>query len=172
MLTKGKLPWMEKVELESAYASVGEYGYDFNVLKHKNHGIEWRVLDSFDLNYLEQLGNLMVLIAEYSDQLFSEKGFDHLPNPRKSKIWNDMTFECVYKSGSEAPIDHEWFNTLGIPYDKSLNYTAYETLKLISKHLFENYKDSYLVTHFIKGTFNEPFISNLNAKVTEKFMMQ
>jgi hypothetical protein len=168
---------MEKVSINSGYESVGEYGYDFNVLKHKNHGIEWRVLDSFDKNYLEEVSLCLILIAEFSSYILTNHGDKAIPNPRLNEFWNEMTYKCLFEQGSEAEIDFSVFTEylkLDVTTEDIKSFSAYEGLNWMMRYLFEKFKEGELVKKFYeKGSLlREPLIPNFNKIVKQKFLMQ
>ena len=74
----------------SPYLPPETIGYDFNYNKFKNHGIEFRILDWFPEEHLEDIMNLLILICQHS--LLCP-----IPDPRENGAWKDFCAASIMK---------------------------------------------------------------------------
>ena len=130
--------WYNKL-VSSPYFLNANIGYDVNFNKFKNHGVEIRFFDWFPEEYLTDVMNVFVLLAQHS-MVRGECSLD------KSR-YTTLLLDCVQK-GFMALLDVDQANVilsdLGLKRcDHSL--TPCQLLSLISDQLFDLYHDSDLI---------------------------
>jgi len=109
-MEKGKLldttpsAYMRLVHAKSHYNAPQITGYDFNYNKFTKHGIEFRALDAFPVQYLEPVMNFLVLVCDYSTK-------HTIPDPIHQTAWIEATVE-VLRKGSTAILE--------MPYCKAI----------------------------------------------------
>ena len=162
--TYTRLPWMHRVQYESIYQLNDQHGYDFNFLKHTNHGIEWRIFDAFPEEYLEDVCLLMLWIADFA--LMQEKV---PPVAQESKIWNDVTFDCVFKNGSLAVIPKEYLNHIGVETDEDVDVETALQLWLNTAEKIFLFKDWGICVKNMTNKRTRPVIPNFNKYISNKF---
>ncbi len=88
--------WLNKIEKHTGYKLGEKIGMDFNMMKHKNLGLEWRIMDMFPYEYLEDFMLMIFLLIDYSINL-------NIENPIYSKRWNKLVFKCLTEGWSYIP---------------------------------------------------------------------
>jgi hypothetical protein len=161
-----RLPWMQKVQDESIYELNDQHGYDFNFLKHTNHGIEWRIFDAFPEEYLENVCLLMLWIADFA--LIQENEMI-LPVAQESKIWNDVTFDCIFKNGNLSMIPKEYLYHIGVETDKDVDIETALQLWLNTAERTFLFKDWGVCIKNMTNKSSRPVIPNFNRYISNKF---
>jgi hypothetical protein len=162
--TLTRLPWMQRVQDESMYELNVQHGYDFNFLKHTNHGIEWRIFDAFPEEYLENVCLLMLWIADFA--LMQEVV---PPVAQESKIWNDVTFDCVFKNGSLAVIPNEYLKHIGVETDNDVDVETALQLWLNTAEKMFLFRDWGVCVQNMTSKRTRPVIPNFNKYISNKF---
>jgi hypothetical protein len=109
-MEKGKLmdttpsAYMKYLHEKSHYNPPSVTGYDFNYNKFTKHGIEFRALDAFPVQYLEPVMNFLVLICDYSTK-------HAIPDPIHEPAWTEATVE-VLRKGSVAIIEPPYYRAI------------------------------------------------------------
>ena len=109
-MEKGKLmdttpsAYMKAIHSKSPYNPPTVTGYDFNYNKFTKHGIEFRALDAFPVQYLEPVMNFLVLVCDYSTK-------HAIPDPIHEASWTDATVEVLHK-GSVAILEPAYSNSI------------------------------------------------------------
>lgn len=162
--------WLNKLINKTNYKLSDMIGLDFNYMKHINHGIEWRILDSFPIKYMSELIIFICNVIDYSLIL-------DIPNPIHNKCWNKLTYKCIKYGWSYNPKKYiirefEMIFKLNL-YDeyKSLDIkNMYEFIKLFNKKIYEkllNINDIKLIDNLI-GSLQLPKLKCWNKKIWEK----
>lgn len=113
--TNLRLPWMHRVQDESIYELNSEHGLDINFMKHRNHGIEWRIFDAFPTEHLQEISILMLFIADYA-----LKKDNFIPTAQTSDIWNQTTFDCIFAKGSDSLISPTYCKLIGLDVEQPI----------------------------------------------------
>ena len=166
----GKLLVMDKpVEPEFWYNQLDgtpylpnpQIGYDLNFNKFKNHGIELRFFEWFPEEYLGDVMNFIVLLAQHS----LTRGATHLEKSR----YNHLIKNCVQKGFTYLiPVDecNVILSDLGLPVvDRS--HTAHSLLSSISDQLYDLYHTSDLIQK-MSPHMTRPSIVNYNRTAFEQ----
>jgi len=72
-----------------AYKTMPSLGLDINFNKHWNHGLEFRMFDWFPE---QDIPNLLRMLVWMCDEALA---VDHVADPRKSIVWNNVAMRCV-----------------------------------------------------------------------------
>ena len=130
--------WYNKLA-SSPYFLNANIGYDVNFNKFKNHGVEIRFFDWFPEEYLTDVMNVFVLLAQHS----FVRGECSLDKSRYTSILLD----CV-KKGFTARLTSDQANVilgdLGLPLS-TIPQTPFQLLSSISDQLFDLYHGSDLI---------------------------
>jgi alanine dehydrogenase len=145
---------------DTPYLPNAQIGYDLNFNKFKNHGIELRFFEWFPEEYLGDVMNFIILLAQHS----LTRGATTIDKSR----YNQLIKNCVQK-GFTYLIPVEECNVilgdLGLPTVDTAN-TAHTLLSSISDQLYDLYHTSDLIRkmspHMIR-----PFIVNYNRTAFE-----
>ena len=148
--------WYNQLHKISPYVFNNNIGFDINFNKFKNHGVEIRFLDWFPEEYLKDLINVFVLLAQHSLEL-ENTSF-------KKENYNNIVLNCV-QSGFTSLLSIQDCNQLLTdlhldPVDKQMS--AYELLKEISDRLYEKYNDGSFVK-LISPNMEKPHLVNYNS---------
>jgi hypothetical protein len=109
-MEKGKLmqttpsDYMKCMHTKSPYNPPQITGYDFNYNKFMKHGIEFRALDAFPVQYLEPVMNFLVLVCDYSTKYA-------IPDAIHEPAWTDATVE-VLRKGSTAILEAPYYKAI------------------------------------------------------------
>jgi len=150
---------------DTPYVPNPSIGFDINFNKFKNHGVEIRFLEWFPEEYLTDLMNFFVLLAQHSFVIGKKASFDK-SNYRSiilSCIRKGFTYKMSYKE-----CDHI-LHDLSLPtmiYAYSA-YTPFDLLQYISTQLYRRYADSELVQQMSPG-MKRPVLVNYNRIAYEK----
>jgi len=142
-------------QLETPYLPIDQIGYDINFNKFKNHGVEIRFFEWFPEEYLGDVMNFIILLAQHS----LTRGSFSLDKLK----YNNLIKNCVQK-GFTYLISIEdcnvILNDLGLPcIDREL--TAHELLSSLSNHLYDLYHESEVVQK-MSPSMTRPTIVNYN----------
>jgi hypothetical protein len=162
-----KLPeyfWLRKVEEKSGYLFTEKIGMDFNMLKHKNLGIEWRIMDMFPYEYLEDFTMTLLLIIDYCIRF-------NISNPIYSKTWNKLVYGCIMKGWTFCPnnniilrFDKEFdLNITNIWHDQKQK-TIYNFFNLVIDEIyFKMEKSGFgILYNSMNEVKRKPYIYNWN----------
>jgi len=142
-------------QLETPYLPIDQIGYDVNFNKFKNHGVEIRFFEWFPEEYLGDVMNFIILLAQHS----LTRGSFSLDKLK----YNNLIKNCVQK-GFTYLISIEdcnvILNDLGLPcIDREL--TAHELLSSLSNQLYDLYHESEVVQK-MSPSMTRPTIVNYN----------
>lgn len=134
-------------ERETGYLMNNEIGYDVNVNKFKNHGVELRFFDWFPEQYLSAVMSFLVLLAVHSQEGWLS------PTCRRP-LYSRMVTGCVFE-GFQYRITKEDANHIileDLRFDVETEYvsrdmTAYELLCHINAVLFKRYVTDQKTPH-------------------------
>jgi hypothetical protein len=128
--------WLNKVEKKTGYKLCDKIGMDFNMLKHKHLGLEWRIMDMFPFEFMEDFLLTLFLIIDYTCKF-------NINNPVYDNTWNDFVFNCVSKGWTYVPNKHfvkkidNLFNlTVYNEWIKSDNKCVYNYFNLIIDEIY------------------------------------
>jgi hypothetical protein len=165
------LKWMQCVHKYSGYENLEEYGYDFNIYKHANHGIEWRIFDAFDKSLLEDVCLLILLMCDFAMNKTMEETIK-LEKASASDFWNDLCFRGIFLEGSDGVVDLETLsNILGLKQAKlnpGQEHTFFDVLTFLSSYLYENHRGK-MWYFFNENPGKEPKIPNFNSFIRSIF---
>ena len=149
---------------DSPYITNQSIGYDINFNKFKNHGIEIRFLEWFPEEYLIDLMNFFVLLAQHSLTVGQV--------PFNKAHYRGIILSCIQKGFTYKMSDKECdiiLSDLSLPlitysYD---GFSPYDLLQHISTLLYRRYADSELVQRMSPG-MKRPILVNYNRMAYEK----
>jgi hypothetical protein len=156
--------WLRKVEEKEGYIFTEKIGMDFNMLKHKNLGIEWRIMDSFPYEYLEDFMMTLILIIDYSIKF-------NVKNPIYSKTWNKLVYGCVLDGWSFCPddqiiekFDREFDLHISDIWDQQKIKTIYNFFNLVVDEIyFKMEKSGFgILYNSMNQVKRKPYIYNWN----------
>jgi hypothetical protein len=125
-----KLPeyfWLNRIEEKTGYKLTEKIGMDFNMLKHKNLGIEWRIMDMFPYEFMEDFILTLFLIIDYCSTL-------NIHNPIYDNLWNNLVYNCVSKGWSYVP-NKNYIKKM----DDLFNLSLYSEWKKLDNRCVYNY---------------------------------
>jgi hypothetical protein len=150
--------WRSRIKQDLLYnLPENEIGYDFNFSKHYQSGLEFRLLDGFPLEIMEDVLNVILLICEHSYNFIDLSEIELCSN---TQIWNEIVYESMTE-GYEAKINKKLMDKF-IKILKINIFIKDEELYLeefyyrILEQLFEQYKNTntnvlqFLTTNFTK----------------------
>ncbi len=152
--------WYNQLQ-DTPYLPNPQIGYDLNFNKFKNHGIELRFFEWFPEEYLGDVMNFIVLLAQHS----LTRGVTPLDKSR----YNHLIKNCVQKGFTYSiPIDecNVILSDLGLPSVEH-SYTAHALLSSISDQLYDLYHDSDLINK-MSPHMARPSITNYNRTAFER----
>ena len=162
--------WLKKIEKHTGYKFSDKIGMDFNMLKHKNLGLEWRIMDMFPYDFLEDFMLKLLLIIDYC-MLFNIK------NPIYDKEWNKLVFGCITHGWSFIPskklvkkfdklFDFGLYNQWSNEKDKSI----YNYFNLIIDYIyyFMEKRGFGKLYKTLSNTIRKPVVYNWNKMKWEK----
>ena len=147
--------WYNKLNESSPYFSNNNIGFDINFNKFKNHGVEIRFLDWFPEEYLKDLVNFIILLAQHSLEL-NDTSFN-------KNSYNIIVSNCV-KNGFSSLLSIEDCNQILTDLHLELVHTqmsAFELLKIIRDILYEKYSNGTFVK-LISPHMEKPDLVNYN----------
>jgi len=155
--------WYNHLE-DAPYLPNPSIGFDINFNKFKNHGIEIRFLEWFPEEYLADLMNFFVLLAQHSLTV-GQVSFD------KSK-YRAIILSCIRKGFTYKMSDKECdliLSDLSLPTltFSYTGFTPFDLLQHISTLLYRRYADSELVQKMSPG-MKRPVLVNYNRIAYEK----
>ncbi|MCL9807358.1 hypothetical protein NAT51_17660 [Flavobacterium amniphilum] len=174
--------WRDQIEAHMEYEQLSELGLDFNQEKMYQSGFEFRSLDEFPADYLNDVLLAILLICEHSLNLPDVQwGHD-------SVNWNNLVFNSL-KSGYQTQIDeaekNEILHVLQILNPSSPDYdtlkAAFEAITMLDEFFFkilavlhDQYKDNNLCMDAMYGqkTNTPPTWANFNKYQTERHLQQ
>ena len=140
------------------------------MMKHKNLGIEWRIMDMFPYEYLEDFMLMVFLLIDYSINL-------NIENPIYSKRWNKLVFKCLTEGWTYIPkkkivkkLDNVFKLDIYKVWLESENKSIYNYFNiLIDKVYFVMEKNGFgdMYKYFVKN-HRKPIIYNWNRTKWEK----
>ena len=149
--------WYNKLHKTSPYVFNKNIGFDINFNKFKNHGVEIRFLDWFPEEYLKDLINVFVLLAQHSLEL-DNTSFN-------KENYNDIVLNCV-KYGFTGLLSitesNQILTDLQVELCVDKEITAYKLLQMISDTLYEKYNDGSFVK-LISPNMEKPYLVNYNS---------
>jgi len=127
--------WYHPYYKKCGYIRCDSIGFDFNFNKHKNHGIEFRVIDYFPEEQLHEFMCLLVYLMDHS--LCADAS-----NPVEDPQWNDMMYEVILK-GDAAELTSFMIEPLkqlfNLPYKTLSTKSPLALLKTIQDKLCTMY---------------------------------
>ncbi len=164
--------WRDRIESEMEYELLPEVGLDFNQEKMYQSGFEFRSLDEFPADYLNDVLYAIILLCEHSL---------HLPDVKwghDSAAWNNLVFNSL-KSGYKTTIsDDEKAEILATLQILDVNDANHDSLKVafdaitkldafffkIIAVLYDKYKDNNICLDSMFGTetSSAPYWENYN----------
>jgi alanine dehydrogenase len=151
--------WYNQLD-DTPYLPNAQIGYDLNFNKFKNHGIELRFFEWFPEEYLGDVMDFIVLLAQHS----LSRGATTVNKSR----YNDLIKNCVQKGFTYLiPVDecNVILGDLGLlMIDRP--HTAHTLLSLISDRLYDLYRTSELIQK-MSPSMSRPSIVNYNRTAFE-----
>lgn len=147
--------WYNKLHESSPYDLNNHIGFDINFNKFKNHGVEIRFLDWFPEEYLKDLVNFIVLLAQHSLEL-DDTSFE-------KNNYNRILVNCV-KNGFTHLLSIDDCNLILRNLHLDLidtEMTAYTLLKIINDRLYEKYSNGSFIK-LISPNMEKPYLVNYN----------
>lgn len=148
--------WYNKLHENSAYHKHDNIGYDINLNKFKNHGIELRIFEWFPEEYLTGVINFLVLLAEHS---LTKKSFIYDSN----KLQNILC-KCI-RDGFMTTLSIDECNLIVslLKLNKKIttDHTPFELLNIINDMLYTKYANSNFVNK-ISPDMKKPNLVNYN----------
>ena len=149
---------------DSPYITNQSIGFDINFNKFKNHGVEIRFLEWFPEEYLTDLMNFFVLLAQHSLTIGQV--------PFNKAHYRTIILSCIRKGFTYKMSDKECdiiLSDLSLPvitysYD---GFTPHDLLQHISTLLYRRYADSELVRKMSPG-MKRPILVNYNRMAYKK----
>jgi saccharopine dehydrogenase (NAD+, L-lysine-forming) len=141
---------------DSPYLINQSIGYDINFNKFKNHGIEIRFFEWFPEEYMVDVANFFILLAQHS---ITTGSFSY----DKSK-YDTIIHGCVRRGFTyELSIleCQQVLSDLSLPLHGLKPMTAYELLTHMSHLLFERYHDGEIV-RLMSPNMKQPVFVNYN----------
>lgn len=156
--------WYNRLD-DTPYLPNAQIGYDLNFNKFKNHGIELRFFEWFPEEYLGDVMNFIILLAQHSlvhgSTASSAGAIDKLR-------YNDLIKNCVQKGFTYSIPVKECniiLSDLGlVVVDQP--HTAHSLLSLISDQLYDRYHTSDLIKK-MSPQMKKPLIVNYNRMAFE-----
>lgn len=174
--------WRDQIEAEMEYEMLSEVGLDFNQEKMYQSGFEFRSLDEFPAEYLNDVLFAVILICEHSLNLPDVQwGHD-------SEIWNNLVFKTLkmgYATEMTSEEKNEVLNLLQLLNPEDENYSIlkaeFEVITLLDEFFFkilavlhDKYKDNNICLDAMYGqkTSSPPKWNNFNKYQTERHLQQ
>jgi saccharopine dehydrogenase (NAD+, L-lysine-forming) len=151
--------WYNQLE-DMGYIPTTQIGYDLNFNKFKNHGIEIRFFEWLPEEYLGDIMNVILLLAQHS----LVRGSFSLDRSK----YQSLLKNCVQKGFTYLiPIEecNIIMEDLGLP-SVSKPHTAHSLLSRISDQIYDHYKGSDLIRNMSPG-MKRPLIANYNRTAFE-----
>jgi len=175
--------WRHKVEKDSGYCFLEkkedeivemDMGYDLNMMKHYQSGIEIRFLDAFSPKYLKSFLYSFFLLLE---DIWNQSFFQNLESIRKSKEWNDLVFEVLkngYKTCFKTKEEYNFWNDLFNKDNEILNKEYFrEDIKICDwfMKVVNNKRKKYKeMSKWNESQFLKYFIKD-KSEIEEEFYM-
>lgn len=155
--------WYNRLMSNSPYKQNEEIGYDFNVNKFKNHGLELRFFDWFPEEYLTDVIHFIILLSQHALVIS--------PLTMTYDLYATMVQRCVQK-GFTCKLTAEECNRMlrdlrlehMISPLKEQGGTPYQLLTHISDVLYSMYSNSELVKKMAPNMMR-PVLVNYNEHV-------
>ena len=149
---------------DSPYITNQSIGFDINFNKFKNHGVEIRFLEWFPEEYLTDLMNFFILLAQHSLTI-GQVSF-------KKEQYRTIILSCIQRGFTYKMSDKECdiiLSDLSLPRQtfSYTGFTPFDLLQYISTHLYRRYADSELVQKMSPG-MKRPVLVNYNRIAYEK----
>jgi len=126
--------WFNKYYEVSDYTKETQIGVDINFHKHKNHGIELRIFDYFEISKLEKIMIFIILLLDYSLE-------NKIESPVKNKTWNEFVVNILLDK--DTKISGNIKNEFGKIFNINLNnQSILEFYNNIYKKLLKKYEYS------------------------------
>ncbi|AQN68073.1 hypothetical protein [Saudi moumouvirus] len=158
--------WYNKIYNITDYKQVDNIGYDINYAKHLNSGIEFRILDYFPEECLEDLINFMILLLDHSlENKINISCYE-------SDEWHEFT-KNVLLDGYTSKIPYKLLITLNkilkFPLINTSNVTTY--VNSLIDFLYVKYK-SGPCSSLMSPNMKKPKLHNVNRYMWENNYLQ
>ncbi len=155
--------WYNRMMADSPYIAHTEIGYDVNVNKFKNHGLEVRFLDWFPETYLPAVLDVFVLLGAHARAMGCGSSY-------KKEAYHGIIAKCL-RGGCTARLTREeqgriW-RDMGLEAGTGLERgesSPFEVLRDIVHELYSRYASSDVVQKMSPG-MPEPCLVNYNEEV-------
>lgn len=126
--------WYKKFYENNAYTPQELIGFDINFNKHKNHGIELRFFDSFDV---KRLYPLLYLLINILDKAVKQTNVE---NPIHSESWNNFTADAM-RFGKDLVISEDVYkmyeSVFQVKLERYTSNSAHNILKSLTMQLYD-----------------------------------
>lgn len=156
-----KAYWYNQLK-DSPYLINQTIGYDINFNKFKNHGVEIRFFEWFPEEYLIDVANFFVLLAQHS---LTSNTF-----PFQKINYNSILQGCVQKGFMyelSVTESNQIVEDLHLPLPIDQPITAHELLSAISDILYDYYHDGEIV-RLMSPNMKKPCLVNYNYIAFQK----
>ena len=153
--------WYNQLK-DSPYLINQTIGYDINFNKFKNHGVEIRFFEWFPEEYLIDVANFFVLLAQHS---LTSNAF-----PFQKINYNSILQGCVQKGFTyqlSVKESNQILEDLHLPLRMNHPVTAHELLSEMSDTLYNYYHDGEIVGR-MSPTMKKPCLVNYNYIAFQK----
>jgi hypothetical protein len=153
--------WYNQLK-DSPYLINQTIGYDINFNKFKNHGVEIRFFEWFPEEYLIDVANFFILLAQHS---LTSDAF-----PFQKINYNSILQGCVQKGFTyqlSVKESNQILEDLHLPLRMVCPVTAYELLSTISDTLYDYYHDGEIV-RLMSPNMKKPCLVNYNYIAFQK----
>ena len=157
-----------KENTKGSYNLLKYIGYDFNFNKFKNHGIELRALDWFPDKHIPHVLNFIILLCSFSLDGQRMMEFKRLLSNYPSFIYQTIIYGCIKDGGNFSlsyTQDEFITNLFGISTKTHQRFSCFEILCMLNDHLYDLYKDSYLVS-LMSPNMQKPQLFHYNQEIT------
>jgi alanine dehydrogenase len=153
--------WYNQLK-DSPYLINQTIGYDINFNKFKNHGVEIRFFEWFPEEYLIDVANFFVLLAQHS---LTSDTF-----PFEKMNYNSILQGCVQKGFTyqlSVKESNQILEDLRLPLRMNGPVTAYELLSAMSDVLYDYYHNGEIVKR-MSPNMKKPCLVNYNYIAFQK----
>jgi len=166
--------WRDQIESEMEYEFLSDVGLDFNQEKMYQSGFEFRSLDEFPAENLNDVLYSVILICEHSLNL-PDVSWGH-----DSIVWNNLVYKSL-KYGYSTEINQEEKNEILELLQLNTLKTEFESIVLLDEFFFKilavlhhKYKDNNVCLDSMLGqkASSPPKWDNFNKYQTEQHLKQ
>lgn len=147
--------WRDTIQKDMNYIFNNDIiGLDFNINKHYQSGLEFRLLDGIPLDILYDVLNVLILICEHSLHI------SDISEACNTQLWNDLVVQSLkygYKSTINSEQINEFINILQINLHTEIFMDDRITLEdfyyIILENLMSEYNKSNNIIHKMTPNF-------------------